>query len=84
MNSNIIKTDGFSNEDSEKLYHALWVNEPNVRRKYEKGFQCHFCRHFAALSNDWGLCCNARSRHSLETVFEHFTCPSFAVVEQDP
>ena len=34
-------------------------------------------RVFCRLQSGLGLCCHARSRHHCETVFEHFTCPSY-------
>lgn len=74
-NQNRIFTDGFSNRASEKLYRLGWPDEPAVKALYEGGLQCGGCAFFAPFNADWGLCCHAASRHHLETVFEHFTCP---------
>jgi len=30
---------------------------------------------FVPFKADWGLCCNEKSRHFTETVFEYFICP---------
>ena len=77
MNSNRIVTEGWSSEASHQLYQSQWPAEPDVARLYELGDQCGGCSFFAAFNEDWGLCCHKASRHHLETVFEHFTCPSF-------
>jgi hypothetical protein len=74
-NRNVIVTDGFSNPASERLYRASWPDEPATRELYEDGQQCGGCSFFAALNTDWGVCAHPKSRHHLETVFEHFTCP---------
>ena len=75
MNRNEIRTDGFSNPKSEALYRNRWKGEPELQRQYELGAQCGWCSFFAPLNSDYGLCCHKKSRHHLETVFEHFTCP---------
>jgi hypothetical protein len=75
-NQNAIVTDSFSNPESKALYEYLWANERHVFWRYEQGLQCGGCTYFAMFNSDWGLCCNLQSRHRLETVFEHFTCPS--------
>jgi hypothetical protein len=77
MNSNRVITDTWSNQDSQTLYESKWPDEPATRASYEEGNQCGGCSFFAAFNEDWGLCANAKSRHHLETVFEHFTCPAF-------
>jgi hypothetical protein len=77
MNQNRIITDRWSNDVSEQLYRAQWPEELAVRAQYEDGLQCGGCSFFAPFNADYGLCCNAASRHHTETVFEHFTCPSF-------
>lgn len=76
QNANVVYTTGFSNRASEKLYRAKWPQEPEVASKCERGVQCGGCSFFAKFNADWGLCCHGRSHHHLETVFEHFTCPS--------
>jgi hypothetical protein len=75
MNRNTIITEDFSNPASEALYKANWPEEPEVFAQYEDGGQCGGCAYFAPFNADYGLCCNPASRHHLETVFEHFTCP---------
>ena len=77
MNLNKILTTTWSNPDSEQLYKSHWPDEPQVLQQYENGQQCGGCAFFAPFNCDWGLCCHAASRHHLETVFEHFTCPTF-------
>src|SRR6185503_3028619 len=76
-NQNHIITDTWSNPDSERLYRAEWPDEAEVRAQYYDGAQCGGCSFFAPFNLDYGLCCNSLSRHVLETVFEHFTCPRY-------
>jgi len=76
MNLNQIVTTNWSNPQSEQLYQLRWPDEPDVRTACEEGQQCGGCSFFAEFNADWGLCCHAQSRHFLETVFEHFVCPS--------
>ena len=80
-NANQIKTDDWSNPDSEQLYLDDWPQEPDVRELHEEGLQCGGCSFYAKFNADYGLCCHAGSRHYLETVFEHFTCP--VTVQED-
>lgn len=75
LNTNQIVTQGWSNPTSYSLYSHGWPNEPHVRAAYEKGWQCGGCAFFAKFNSDYGLCCHSKSRHHLETVFEHFSCP---------
>ncbi len=77
MNTNIIKTDGFSCPESEALFNSGFSSDPEARRVHEAGGQCGACSFFAPFNDDYGLCCHHASRHLTETVFEHFTCPSF-------
>ena len=78
MNTNRIITDDWSNPDSARLFRRRWPDEPAVREQCEEAaLQCGGCSFFAKFNMDWGLCCHPASRHHLETVFEHFTCPSF-------
>ena len=77
MNANKIITDDWSNRASEELYSKGWPNEPELYEKYaEDAAQCGGCSFYAKFNADWGLCCNHKSRHHLETIFEHFTCAS--------
>jgi len=77
-NANRIITDRFSNPASEAMYQAHWPNEPEIAEQfYGSGKQCGGCSFFAPFDEDWGLCCHPASRHHLETVFEHFTCPAY-------
>ena len=77
-NTNRIVTTTWSNPGSEELYLSKWPSEPKCRDQYEQlGQQCGGCSYFAPFNSDWGLCANSKSRHALETVFEHFTCPNF-------
>ena len=77
-NQNSIVTRRWSNPASESLYRNQWPDEPVCQEQYYYGRQCGGCSFFAAFNEDWGLCCSSSSRHHLETVFEHFTCPSYA------
>jgi hypothetical protein len=78
MNRNYIITDTWSNEGSRRLYESNWPDEEALRVARETGEkQCGGCAFFAPFNSDWGLCANVKSRHHLETVFEHFACPSF-------
>jgi hypothetical protein len=76
MNANNIITDGWSDPRSARLYESLWLDEPDCRERHTRGDQCRGCSFFAPLNADWGVCLHPASRHRLETVFEHFTCPS--------
>jgi len=76
LNINNICRSKFSNDSSRLLYENEWPNEPHVARFCVEGNQCGGCSFFAPFDTDWGLCCHKASRHYLETVFEHFSCPS--------
>lgn len=76
MNQNSIAIKGWSNPESARLFEEHWPDEPSVSRKHELGKQCGGCSFFANLNVDFGLCCHEKSRHHLETVLEHFTCPT--------
>jgi hypothetical protein len=75
-NRNAIVSGAFSSAGSEQMYKSNWPDEPATRELYEGGVQCGGCSFFAKFDSDWGLCAHAKSRHHLETVFEHFTCPT--------
>ena len=77
MNTNVIKTDGFSSAESAALFDSGFTSDPVARRVHEAGGQCGGCTFFAPFNDDWGLCCHPESRHRTETVFEHFTCASY-------
>lgn len=76
MNRNSIITNTWSNLNSELLYASRWPEEPPLVAQCENGDQCGGCSFYAEFTSDWGLCCNPKSRHHLETIFEHFTCPA--------
>ena len=78
MNTNQIITNGFSNPNSKRMYESAWPDEPMLKQRCENGAQCGACSYFAPLNEDWGICCHKKSRHHLETVFEHFTCADYA------
>lgn len=79
LNANQIVTEGWSNPTSEALYDRAWPDEPDVRAAArERGRQCGGCSFYAPFNADYGLCCHPKSRHRLETVFEHFSCPARA------
>lgn len=75
-NRNVIVTNDFSNPVSKQLYKAGWPDEPATKALYKDGQQCGGCSFYAKFNSDWGLCTRGDSRHHLETVFEHFTCPA--------
>ncbi|MBI5474817.1 MAG: hypothetical protein HY961_20950 [Ignavibacteriae bacterium] len=77
MNKNSIITETWSNSDSEKMCLNGWPDDPGMKERYKEGEQCGGCSYFAPFNADYGLCCNQKSRHYLETVFEHFSCPTF-------
>lgn len=77
MNSNQIVTNRWSNPQSERAYAGGWPGEPDLKCKADEGDQCGGCSFFAPFNEDFGLCCHPASRHHLETVFEHFTCPAY-------
>lgn len=74
---NQITTTDWTNPDSKAIYLAEWPLEPECKRLYRDGKQCGGCSFFAPFNSDWGLCCHNKSRHYLETVIEHFTCPTY-------
>lgn len=76
MNTNKIKTTGFSNPEAETMYQQSWNGDATLQHLYDNGGQCGACSFFAPFNADYGLCCNEASRHLTETVFEHFTCVS--------
>lgn len=76
--TNTIRTDGFSNPVTEQMYRDGWPQEPRLLHLIrEEGRQCGGCSFFAPFNADYGLCCNAESRHHLETVFEHHGCGAY-------
>ena len=77
MNRNVIFSDHWSNPETRKLFDAKWPDEPECRKRHENGDQCGGCSFFAPFDEDFGLCVHRKSRHHLETVFEHFTCPNY-------
>lgn len=77
MNNNTIITETWSNPESERRYTEEWPEDPGLFERYEDGEQCGGCAFFAPFNADFGLCCYHKSRHHLETVFEHFPCSVF-------
>ena len=77
MNSNRLTVRGWSNPSSERLYKQLWPDEPLIITLYDGGDQCGSCSFYARFNDDFGLCCRSVSRHSSETIFEHFTCAEY-------
>jgi len=76
-NRNTIVTETWSDPESERLYRERWPDDPGLFERYEDGEQCGGCAFFAPFNADFGLCGYDKSRHHLETVFEHFACPVF-------
>ena len=77
MNENKISTDRFSNPDTERIYRDGCIDDTQRHKNYVEGRQCGGCSFFAPFNADYGLCCNRKSAHFTETVFEHFTCPAY-------
>lgn len=72
-NRNRIQKRGFSNPATRALYsQQCAASQRSGRHRTHK--QCGGCSFYAVFNSDWGLCCHAKSRHYLETVFEHFSC----------
>ena len=47
------------------------------------GYQCGGCRYFAALDNDYGLCCNPLSVNDGRVTFEHGGCDKPSMLEEE-
>ncbi len=77
MNSNHVRTDGWSNSETQAMYEKQWPLSPDMKRQHASGHQCGGCSFFAKFNSDWGLCCHSESKQFLETIFEHFTCPDY-------
>lgn len=77
MNDNRIETTTWSNPESRALFESKWDGDLALLKDSEYGRQCGGCSFFAPFNHDWGLCCHQDSRHHLETIFEHFTCPAY-------
>ena len=75
-NRNVVVTADWSDPASRALYEASWPGEPNCQAAHDEGRQCGGCSFFAPFGTDWGLCIHPQSRHRLETLCEHFTCPA--------
>jgi hypothetical protein len=75
-NRNVVVTTAFSSPTSARMYRENWPEDAFSRELCGEGVQCGGCSFFAAFNADWGLCAHSGSRHHLETVFEHFTCPA--------
>ena len=84
MNTNNSITTDWSNVESKQIYLANWPHEPSLAMQHEHGGQCGGCSFFDKFNSDWGLCCHSKSRHHLETVFEHFICPVFILEHWGP
>jgi putative addiction module component (TIGR02574 family) len=78
-NQNQIITTDWSNPASSRLQAQNWPDEPKCQEQCFNGHQCGGCSFFAPFNCDWGLCTHQESRHHLETVYEHFTCPSYVM-----
>ena len=76
-NRNRVLMKKFSSPESAHWYRYGWLKEPKCHEQWYHGQQCGGCSFYAEFDSDWGLCCHGKSRHFTETVFEHFTCPSF-------
>jgi hypothetical protein len=77
-NRNVIVTTTWSSEVARRLYESNYEGAPEYAKQAEALHQCGGCSFFAAFNQDWGHCAHAKSPHHLETVFEHFGCPSYA------
>ncbi len=79
MNRNVIVTDHWSKVATRHLFDANWPDDPVSRKQHEDGQQCGGCSYFTPFNDDFGLCSHQKSRHHLETVYEHFTCPAYVL-----
>ena len=68
QNKNRIYTYEFSHLNTKHEYNT------KIERHKSIACQCGGCSFFAPFNKDWGLCCFVKSRHFLETIFEHFGC----------
>ncbi len=53
------------------------INSEFDEDKYEKGFQCEFCKGYRKINSDYGICWNKDSIIKNRIVFEHFACKKF-------
>src|SRR6266545_7612958 len=76
MNTNKIKTDGFSNPETERFFAEQWDDE-RLLKQGEEEKHCGFCNHCFFLKSEelWILCLNADSPYCYETLDACFTCP---------
>lgn len=81
-NQNHIVTEGFSSEETERIYQKIDRGDAPLAQQYREGRQCCVCNFFAPLNADWGICCYKRSPHYLETIFEHFACLAYVPWEE--
>lgn len=65
---NVVETEKFSNPDTDAVYRQ---GNPRMR---DRMWDCLCCSFYAALNEDFGVCCFPKSQYHLETVFEHFVC----------
>ncbi|MDA0839532.1 MAG: hypothetical protein O3B01_20540 [Planctomycetota bacterium] len=71
MNTNIIKTDGFSSPESAALFDSGFAADPEARQVHEAGGQCGGCSFFAPFNDDYGLCCHYGSDDGLKHEFNN-------------
>ena len=74
MNCNRIKSEGFSNPETERFFKAHWTYERQMR-EMETQKTCGFCLCAIPIADPCSvLCLNADSPYCYETVSAFFSC----------
>jgi hypothetical protein len=76
MNTNRIKTDGFSNPETERYFREGWTQERSEKELQEEKV-CALCRRAfptPGTADPWVICLNPDSRYCYETLDPLFSC----------